>query len=104
MVSTIPSAPLSPTDCDEVLVVGGACEVVGMTLHGKRGYRLKGRSTITRFTCHVYIRGPAMDDFREAWEAKYGAPWPSAYGDTHPLLRKLRRRYDDHMDDWHGDG
>ena len=41
-----------------------------------------------------------MTDFCEAWEAKYGAPWPSAYGDTHPLLKKLRRRYDEHMEDW----
>ena len=44
-----------------------------------------------------------MTDFREAWEAKYGAPWPHAYGDTHPLLKKLRRRYDEHMEDWDRD-
>ena len=44
-----------------------------------------------------------MDDFREAWEARYGAPWPHAYGDTHPLLKKLRRRYDEHVEDWDRD-
>ena len=103
MTLTSPRATLIPTDSDEILRSGADFDVVGMTLHGNRVYRFRGRSALRQFTCHVYIRGPAMDDFREAWEAKYGAPWPYAYGDTHPLLKKLRRRYDEHMEDWDRD-
>ena len=70
-------------------------------MHGSRPAFFRGRSALVhRFTCHVNITGPAMDDFREAWEAKRGAPWPHAHGDTHPALKKLRRRYDEHMGDW----
>ena len=100
MTLTSPGATLIPTDGDEILSSGANFDVIGMVYHGKRVYCFKGRSVLRQFTCHVYIRGPPMTDFSEAWEDKYGAPWPSAYGDTHPLLKKLRRRYDEHMEDW----
>ena len=100
MTLTSPRATLIPTDSDEILRSGADFDVIGMVMRGSRPSCFRGRSALRQFTCHVYIIGPAMGDFRQVWEAKYGAPWPHVHGGAHPLLKTLRRRYDEHMEDW----
>ena len=66
MTLTSARATLIPTDSDEILRSGADFDVAGMTVRGTQPYCFRGRSALRRFTCHVYIRGPAMNDFREA--------------------------------------
>jgi hypothetical protein len=71
MTLTSPRATLIPTDSDEILTQ--RCRLRRRRhdhAAGISAYCFRGRSALRRFTCHVYIRGPPMTDFREAWEAK----------------------------------
>ena len=90
-----------PVEEMELARTGRFFNVIGMVKSGSRPYCFIGRTEREgRWMCHVYIVTPCMDDFREAWVAKYGVPWPHVHGDTHPALKTLQRRYDEYMERW----